>query len=93
MANKNLVWLDENNKIQFDQKLIDEWYISSIPDENRKLIDAENYFNPSLETLGIVLKSWEHMQEYCGVKNECEYCGSINCNYNCDESQAGGFNK
>jgi len=24
-------------------------------------------------------------------KEECEYCGKPECNYDCDESQAGGF--
>ena len=33
-----------------------------------------------------------HPDTWTVDKEECEYCGKADCEYDCDESQAGGFN-
>ena len=73
-------WMDEYHKIP------DKWIVNEgdvVPFKKKKS-DLEKYSDEF---------SKQHNDEHrYGVGSiECPYCGEINCDYDCDESQADGF--
>jgi hypothetical protein len=52
-------------------------------------VPYDRYFDPLLDLLNE--EDEHHNRIGCGV-TACPYCGEVECNFSCDESQADGFN-